>query len=101
MQEQIADIEEKVLISKKELDALRLKLEEYKRQLDSLKRMIFGKKSERFVPTIDSKQLSLFEDLIKQTEQEVEKYTVTYQREKRKHQKANLFALPYLHTFQE
>jgi len=84
MQEQVSDIEEKVLISKKELDALRLKLEEYKRQLEALKRMIFGKKSERFVPTVDSKQLSLFEDLVEQTEQEIEKYTVTYQREKKK-----------------
>ena len=84
MQEQATDIEEKVLISKKELDELRLQLEEYKRQLEALKRMIFGKKSERFVPTVDSQQLSLFEELVEQTEQEIEKYTVTYQREKKK-----------------
>lgn len=82
MQEQAVDIEEKVLISKKELDALRLKLEQYKRQLDSYKRMLFGRKSERFIP-IDSIQLSLFEEQIAKIEKEVEKQTITYQREKK------------------
>ena len=62
---------------------LQLERDELKRQLAELKRMIFGSKSERFIP-VDSSQLSLFEEMISEKEKELEKYTVTYQRDKKK-----------------
>jgi len=62
---------------------LQLERDELKRQLAELKRMIFGSKSERFIP-VDSSQLSLFEEMISKKEKELEKYTVTYQRDKKK-----------------
>jgi cell division protein FtsB len=43
-------IEESVAISKKELEKLTAERDELKRQLEELKRMIFGSKSERFIP---------------------------------------------------
>jgi len=64
-------------------EKLQLERDELKRQLAELKRMIFGSKSERFIP-IDSSQLSLFEEMISEKEKELEKYTVTYQRDKKK-----------------
>jgi transposase len=79
-------IEESVTISKKELEKLTAERDEFKRQLEELKRMIFGSKSERFIPAIEE-QLSLFEDLIEKTEKELEKHTIVYQREKAKKQK--------------
>ena len=82
-----------VLIPKKDLDKLTLErdhlaseLNELKRQLKELKRMIFGSKSERFIPTDDG-QLSLFEDVIAEKEEALEKHTIVYQREKAKKKK--------------
>ena len=65
---------------------LQLERDELKRQLAELKRMIFGSKSERFIP-VDSSQLSFFEEMITEKEKELEKYTVTYQRDKKKKEK--------------
>lgn len=82
-------IEESITISKKYLNTLTAERNEFKRQLDELKRMIFGSKSERYIP-VNSDQLSLFEELIKKTEEaekELEKHTVVYQREKAKKEK--------------
>jgi hypothetical protein len=79
-------IEESVTISKKELEKLTAERDEFKRQLNELKRMLFGSKSERFIP-VTEEQLSLFEDLIEKTEKELEKHTIVYQREKAKKQK--------------
>ncbi|NRA12345.1 MAG: IS66 family transposase [Crocinitomicaceae bacterium] len=55
---------------------------ELKRQLSELKRMIFGSKSERFIPTEDG-QLGLF---VQQSEQQAEtnQEQITYSREKNK-----------------
>jgi len=82
-----------VVISKKEFDELiserdqmASELGELKRQLAELRRMIFGSKSERFVP-IDSKQLEMFEDVLAQKEEELEKHVIVYQREKTKKKK--------------
>ena len=85
---QNADIhtEDAVLISKKELEKLTFERDEFKRQLEELKRMIFGKKSERFVP-VDDRQLRLFEDMIEKTQEQIEKHTIVYQREKAKKKK--------------
>ncbi len=82
-----------IYISKNEFDELvserdefKRQSEELKRQLDELKRMIFGAKSERYVP-IDSNQLRMFEDMIAEKEKEIEKHTIVYQREKAKKEK--------------
>lgn len=66
-------------ISEKDYDKLVFERDDFKRQLEGLKRMIFGSKSERFVPA-DESQLSLFEAL-KEKEEELTKQLVTYQRE--------------------
>lgn len=60
---------------------LQLQRDELKRQLAELKRMIFGSKSERFIP-VDSSQMELFEEMIAEKEKELEKHTVIYQRDK-------------------
>lgn len=86
-------IEERLNISAIELaeltnerDELAAERDELKRQLAELKRMIFGSKSERFIP-VDRSQLALFENLIHQKEAELEKHTITYQRDKKKQEK--------------
>jgi len=93
MQNATNHINDTVLIPRKDLEKLTLErdylaseLEEVKRQLKELKLMIFGSKSERFVP-VDDGQLSLFEDVITEKEEELEKHTVVYQREKAKQKK--------------
>lgn len=78
--------EETVNISVKELKKLTFERDDLKRQLAELKRMIFGSKSERFIP-VNKAQLDLFEESIKQMDEQVEKYTVTYQRDKKKKNK--------------
>jgi transposase len=93
MQKANKHTDNEVVLSKKEYDKmiserdkLTSELGELKRQLAELNRMIFGSKSERFVP-IDSKQLQLFEDMLAQKEEELEKHTIVYQREKAKKKK--------------
>ncbi len=50
-------------------------LEEAKFQIEQLKRMIFGSKRERFVPEMDSCQLSLkFEPKAQEIDEEVTRY---------------------------
>ena len=66
-----------------ERDELAKERDELKRQLAELKRMIFGAKSERFIP-FDKSQLALFEDLLDHKEKELEKHTITYQRDNKK-----------------
>ena len=69
-----------------ERDKLATERDELKRQLAELKRLIFGSKSERFIP-VDKSQLALFENLIHQKEAALEKHTITYQRDKKKQEK--------------
>jgi transposase len=69
-----------------ERDELATERDELKRQLAELKRLIFGSKSERFIP-VDKSQLALFENLIYQKEAALEKHTITYQRDKKKQEK--------------
>ena len=76
-------IEKRATISVIEFTELTAERDELKRQLTELKRMIFGSKSERFIP-VDTSQLALFEDLMNQKEKELEKHTITYQRDKKK-----------------
>jgi hypothetical protein len=78
-----------------EFEKLTAERDEFKRQLEELKRMIFGSKSERFIPAIQE-QLSLFEELIEKSEKELEKHTIVYQREKasKKKEQAIRYALP-------
>ena len=56
-------------------------------EYDNLKRMVFGAKSERFVPT-DSSQLPLF-GIPAAEKQEPEKETITYQRNKSSNSEKN------------
>jgi transposase len=78
--------QERITVPIAEFEKLSAERDELKRQLNELKRMLFGAKSERFIPAIEE-QLSLFEDLIKKTEKELEKHTIVYQREKARKQK--------------
>jgi len=80
----------------KEYDSLIIELkktkserDEFKRQLKELIRIIFGSKSERFI-SVDSYQMEMFEELekkIAEKEEELEKHTVIYQRDKKKKKK--------------
>jgi len=54
-----------------------------KEELNQLKKLIFGSKSERYVPAQDDKQLNIFEEE-KVAEPIVEKEEITYQRDKQK-----------------
>jgi transposase len=86
VQNEEQDIDKMVLIARVELEKLQFERDEFKRQLDELKRMIFGKKSERFVH-VDKAQLELFEQQLAKQEEEIEKQTITYEREKSKKKK--------------
>lgn len=93
MQNAVKYTDNDVIISKNEFDKLiserdefKLKADSLKRELAELRRMIFGTKSERYVP-LNENQLRMFEDLIAEKEKELEKHTVVYQREKAKKEK--------------
>jgi transposase len=75
-----------VVITKVELEKLQFERADFKRQLDDLKRMIFGKKSERFIG-VDKSQLELFEQQLAAQEEEIEKHIITYERLKSKKKK--------------
>jgi transposase len=73
-------------------------------ELEQLKRLIFGKKNERFVSeNTDSKQLGLFDEQIEaQPEEQPNKETVSYQRSKKQKKQAKRTALPaFLRRFVE
>jgi transposase len=73
-------VESQEFVSKEKYDKLLSDYEYLKQQLSELKRLIFGSKSERFIPS-DQSQLHLFESL----EEEVPKPAteeITYKREK-------------------
>ena len=63
-------------------DELRAEVEDLKRQLADFKRLIFGKKNERFVPTDDA-QASLFEtSQVETAVEEEDAVAITYERTK-------------------
>ena len=71
---------EQIILPREQYEKLLSENEYLKQQLQELKRMIFGSKSERFVPTDDS-QLNLF-DIEKQKIAEPETEEITYTRDK-------------------
>ena len=74
VQDNTKNIEKENQYLKAQLEKLQFERDEFKRQLDELKRMIFGKKSERFVH-VDKAQLELFEQQPAEQEEESEKQT--------------------------
>lgn len=78
--------EETVLISVQKLEKLTFERDKFKRELEELRRMLFGAKSERFIATDDS-QLALFEEELAKKEEELDEYTSTYKRTKKKKKK--------------
>lgn len=63
-----------------QIEALRTENQVLRLERDQLKRLIFGSKSERFVPTQnDSSQLNIFGDLV-EVEEPTSKQEITYQR---------------------
>lgn len=83
----IENIGQEEFVSKIQYEKLLSENEYLKQQLSELKRMIFGSKSERFVPTDDS-QLSLF-GFEQEAEKETETEQISYTREKAKKEKKN------------
>ena len=79
-------IEQEQFVSVSKYEKILSENEYLKQQLQELKRMIFGSKSERFVPTDDS-QLSLFN--IEQEILKSETEEITYTREKAQKEKKN------------
>lgn len=86
MQNEAKNIEKENGFLKLELEKLKFERDLLKRELEDLKRMIFGRKSERFVG-VDKSQLELFEQQLATQEEEIEKHTITYQRTKAKKKK--------------
>jgi preprotein translocase subunit SecD len=70
---------EQVVLSKKQYEMLLSENEYLKQQLNELKRLIFGSRSERFIPTDDS-QLSLFD--IEKKKEEAQTQEISYLRKK-------------------
>jgi transposase len=79
---------EQNFVSKSDYEKLAVEYQEIKRQFEELKRLVFGKKSERYISTEDDTQLSLFNTLVP-TEQnkEEEKENISYTRSKKKENK--------------
>jgi transposase len=63
---------------------LTLKIADLSHQLEQLKKLIYGRKSERFIPAVSSNQLSLFGDVVAVEQEEAPaKETITYERTKK------------------
>lgn len=81
------DVQEKqtsqsmISIPKSEYETLQVTILELQQQLTELKRMIFGAKSERFIPTSND-QLGLFEDIISDSSIQFETKDVSYKKVK-------------------
>ncbi len=81
----IAEKEALLVRKDKEIRDLALKNADLTHQLEQLKKLIYGRKSERFIPASpESTQLSLFDDVevVEQTPA-AEKETITYERNKK------------------
>jgi transposase len=75
-----------ITISRQEYENLNFEIERLKLELDKLRRMIFGAKSERFVGATPG-QLSLF-DIPQEAKVEKDEETITYTRKKPEQEKA-------------
>lgn len=91
---------EQVVLSKEEYEKLLFRNEkllsenEYlKQQLNELKRLIFGSKSERFIPTDDS-QLSLFDIEKQQAQEQIQEISYSRKKAKKEKQKAIRTQIP-------
>jgi len=78
--------EKDIVFLEQKLKEIIAERDELKRQLAELKRLIFGTKSEKYVPKVNDTQLSLFEEEIERQDKEIEEYTIIYKREKSKKQ---------------
>jgi len=91
-----------IVLSKEQFETLNLQNEkllsenEYlKQQLDELKRLIFGSKSERFVPNApDAEQYSLFETEVEPAEEQIEEIAYSRKKAEKKKQKAIRAKIP-------
>jgi len=82
--------EETVTLLKSEYDKMQADLADlasFKYQLEELKRLIYGSRSERFIGSSDQSQLPLFDALEQPQEVEQETQTITYERKKEKQEK--------------
>jgi len=84
---------EQVILSKEQYEKLLSENEYLKQQLAELKRLIFGSKSERFVP-VDDLQLSLFETEQKQAQEQTEEITYSRKKAEKEKQKAIRAKIP-------
>ncbi len=77
-------IEEKTqeFVSKSDYDKLYADYQNLKNQLEELKRLIFGKKSERYISNQEDGQLNLFDIPQEKEQEELEKEEINYQRTK-------------------
>ncbi len=74
----------RVVAAEDEARELREELAQTRHELDQIKRLLFGAKSERFVPEATGDQLPLFEGGSVEIEAPVAKETVAYERARRK-----------------
>jgi transposase len=93
--EAIIAVQEKTIsLQKEKIISLELLNRDYLHQLEQLKKLIYGRRSERFVPNIEMDQLNLFSQEFAQEQEQVveEKETITYERKKSKHQGRQLLS---------
>lgn len=87
------NIKNEQVVSKEQYEKLLSENQYLKQQLDELKRLIFGSKSERFIPTDDS-QLSLFEQEQKKEEAKTEEISYSRKKAEKEKQKAIRAKIP-------
>ena len=83
-----------ITISRKEYEELRSANALLRFELDELKRLIYGQKSERHVPKQNPSQAVLDLGLLEQEEEESKKETISYTRKKRSHKGGGRNELP-------
>jgi len=85
---ELLEVTRKLESDKAELESkqaeLESKLSQMQFQLDQIKRLVYGSKRERFIPTGDENQMTLPFDVEPEPEQKQERETITYERKKAK-----------------
>ena len=79
---EIAGLAQKLLQSEKDLSEYQFRVLKYEHELAQLKRMLFGSRSERFVPTADPQQTALPLDIETTAAKSTATKTITYTRKK-------------------